>query len=117
MLSQKEDARSALYLEYYQGFLLAVDSLKKRGTSINVYAYDTEGKSSTLDNILSKPEMKSIDLIIGPADNNLIQKTAEFALKNEINMVNAFSLKNDEANHNAHVLQTNIPHSYLYLPI
>ena len=34
MLSQKEDARSALYLEYYQGFLLAVDSLKKRGTSI-----------------------------------------------------------------------------------
>lgn len=114
MLSQKEDARSALYLEYYQGFLLAVDSLKKRGTSINVYAYDTEGKSSTLDNILSKPEMKSIDLIIGPADNNLIQKTAEFALKNEINMVNAFSLKNDEANHNAHVLQTNIPHSYLY---
>ena len=55
--------------------------------------------------------MKSIDLIIGPADNNLIQKTAEFALKNEINMVNAFSLKNDEANHNAHVLQTNIPHS------
>lgn len=114
MLSQKEDTRSALYLEYYQGFLLAVDSLKKRGASINVYAFDTEGKSSTLDNILAKAEMKSMDLIIGPADNNLIQKTAAFALKNEINMVNAFSLKNDEANHNAHVLQTNIPHSYLY---
>ena len=114
MLSQKEDTKSALYLEYYQGFLLAVDSLKKRGASIDVYAFDTEGKGSTLDRILAKPEMKSMDLIIGPADNNLIQKTAAFALKNEINMVNAFSLKNDEASHNAHVLQTNIPHSYLY---
>lgn len=93
MLSQKEDTKSALYLEYYQGFLLAVDSLKKRGASIDVYAFDTEGKGSTLDRILAKPEMKSMDLIIGPADNNLIQKTAAFALKNEINMVNGFHFK------------------------
>ena len=114
MLSQKENTRSALYLEYYQGFLLAIDSLKKQGTSIDVYAYDTEGKSSTLDNILSDPQMSSVDLIIGPADNSLIQKTASFARKNGIGMVNVFSLKNDEANRNANVFQTNIPHSFLY---
>lgn len=114
MLNQPENVESSLYVEYYEGFLLAVDSLKKQGVSINLYVYDTEKSKNTVKTILNKPEAKNFDLIIGPVDDALIKIVADFALENNINMVNVFSLKNEEVTHNARIFQTNIPHPYLY---
>ena len=114
MLNQPESVESSLYVEYYEGFLLAVDSLKKQGVSINLYVYDTEKSKNTVKTILNKPEAKNFDLIIGPVDDALIKIVADFALQNNINMVNVFSLKNEEVTNNAHIFQTNIPHPYLY---
>ncbi len=114
MLNQPESVESSLYVEYYEGFLLAVDSLKKQGVSINLYVYDTEKSKNTVKTILNKPEAKNFDLIIGPVEDDLIKIVADFALENNINMVNVFSLKNDEVTHNARIFQTNIPHPYLY---
>ena len=114
MLNQPESVESSLYVEYYEGFLLAVDSLKKQGVSINLYVYDTEKSKNTVKTILNKPEAKNFDLIIGPVDDALIKIVADFAIQNNINMVNVFSLKNEEVTNNAHIFQTNIPHPYLY---
>lgn len=110
----KPETEGALYVEYYEGLLLAVDSLKKQGASINLYVYDTEQSKNTVKNILTKPEAKNFDLIIGPVEDDLIKIVADFALANNINMVNVFSLKNEEVTHNARIFQTNIPHPYLY---
>lgn len=114
MLQHKPDVKSALYTEYYQGFLLAVDSLKRQGFSINVYAYDTEGSVNHVKNLLDKPEMKTMDLIIAPDNDEMIDLIADFGAKYDVNVVNTFSLKNEKVNTNARVFQTNIPHSYLY---
>ena len=115
MLRQSSpDTKASLYTEYYQGFLMAVDSLKRQGASINVYAYDSEESESTVRRILSDPILKEMDLIIAPENDNHIKLIADFGLANDINVVNTFSLKNEEVSHNAKVFQTNIPHSYLY---
>ena len=115
MLGQEHpDTKASLYTEYYQGFLMAVDSLKRQGASVNVYAYDSEASDATVRNILSNPQMKEMDLIIAPDDDNHIKMIADFGLANDINVVNTFSLKNEEFSHNAKIFQTNIPHSYLY---
>ena len=115
MLEQEHpDTKASLYTEYYQGFLMAVDSLKRQGASVNVYAYDSEASDATVRNILSNPQMKEMDLIIAPDDDNHIKMIADFGLANDINVVNTFSLKNEEVSHNAKIFQTNIPHSYLY---
>lgn len=115
MLKQTHpDTKASLYTEYYQGFLMAVDSLKRQGASINVYAYDSEESDATVQNILANPQMKEMDLIIAPESDNHIKLIADFGLANDINVVNTFSLKNEEVSHNAKVFQTNIPHSYLY---
>lgn len=67
MLRQSSpDTKACLYTEYYQGFLMAVDSLKRQGASINVYAYDSEESESTVRRILSDPILKEMDLIIAP---------------------------------------------------
>lgn len=115
MLKQEHpDTKASLYTEYYQGFLMAVDSLKRQGASINVYAYDSEASDATVRNILANPQLKEMDMIIAPDDDNHIKMIADFGLANDINVVNTFSLKNEEVSHNAKIFQTNIPHSYLY---
>lgn len=114
MLQHKPDIKAALYTEYYQGFLLAVDSLKRQGYSVNIYAYDTEGSLNKVRNILNNKVMSSMDLIIAPDNDEMIDLIADFGAQHDINVVNTFSLKNEKVNTNARVFQTNIPHSYLY---
>ena len=80
----------------YQGFLLAVDSLKQRGYSVNVYAYDETSHMSTL---LQKDEMKSMQLIIGPMRQYNLNTVAKFAHENGIAhvvpMANDLSIVNE----------------------
>lgn len=59
-------SESAKMVEYYEGFLMAVDSLKRTGTSIDLYTYSTGPATSSLNSILGKSEMKDMDIIFGP---------------------------------------------------
>ena len=59
-------SESARMIEYYEGFLMAVDSLKRTGTSIDLYTYNSGPESASLNSILDKPEMKQMDIIFGP---------------------------------------------------
>ena len=101
-------------VEYYEGFLMAVDSLKKQGVSIDLYTYDTKGKTATTNNILAKKEMKDMDIIFGPANTQDMDALATFADKNNIRLVVPFAPKVDEVFKNPHIYQVNTPQSYLY---
>ena len=101
-------------VEYYEGFLMAVDSMKKQGVSIDLYTYDTKGKTATTNNILAKKEMKDMDIIFGPANTQDMDALATFADKNDIRLVVPFAPKVDEVFKNPHIYQVNTPQSYLY---
>ena len=105
---------SARMVEYYEGFLMAVDSLKRTGTSIDVYAYNSGAEKSTLNTLLAKPEMKDMDIIFGPAYQQHITPLADFAKKNGIRLVIPFSSRDNTVFRNASVYQINTPQSYLY---
>ncbi len=114
MLKQPQpDKQACEFTEFYQGFLMAVDSLKRTGSSINVYAYDSEGEDLTVQSILAKNELKDMDLIIAPTQSEHFQMIAQFGQENEINVINTFSATNEEVNHNSRVFHTNIPPSFL----
>ena len=101
-------------VEYYEGFLMAVDSLKKEGVSVDLYTYDTKGKEATLNNILARKEIKNMDIIFGPARSQDIDALATFADKNNIRLVIPFAPKVDQVFKNPHIYQVNTPQSYLY---
>ncbi len=101
-------------VEYYEGFLLAVDSLKKRGTSLDIYTYDSGTTNASLDRILRKDEMKKMDIIIGPANAEQIKPLTDFAERHKIRIVIPFTSKDNEVFHNPYVFQINTPQSYLY---
>lgn len=101
-------------VEYYEGFLMAVDSLKRQGVSVNLYTYDTKGKSDVTQSILAKEEMKNMDIIFGPAHAANVKTLAEFAEKNQTRVVVPFSPEVEQVFKNPYIYQVNTPQSYLY---
>lgn len=104
----------ARMVEYYEGFLMAVDSLKEKGVSIDLYTYDTRNNASSIKTILDKSEMKNMNIIFGPAYPDQVKPVAEFARKNNIRLVVPFTSKGNEVFNNPSVYQINTPQSYLY---
>lgn len=111
LLPFQEDKRM---VEYYEGFLMAVDSLKRTGTSIDLYVYDCGKDVSTLNTILAKNEMKNMNVIFGPMHQQQIKPLSTFAEKNDIRLVIPFSSKGEEVFNNPTIYQINTPQSYLY---
>lgn len=52
--------------EFYEGMLLALDSLKKTGHSVSLFVYDTEADTNKVKTILKDLDIIEPDLIIGP---------------------------------------------------
>ena len=96
-ISNKQDAfakpeikiydKSKVFLEFYEGFLLAVDTLNNSGINLNVHAYDTEKNADKVSKILEAPEMEDMDIIFGPVYDDMIAKVDVFAEKNKIIVV------------------------------
>lgn len=101
-------------VEYYEGLLMAVDSLKRTGTSIDLYTYNSGPESASLNSILGKSEMKDMDIIFGPLYQQHIEPLAEFAKKQDTRLVIPFTSKDNTVFQNPAVYQINTPQSYLY---
>lgn len=79
--------RSMPFVEFYEGMLLALDSLKERGLSVNLHVYDTQNDTARIKEILSFPELSYSDLIIGPIYNQEVKMVSEFSKSHGINMI------------------------------
>lgn len=107
-------ATTSRFIEYYEGMLLAVDSLRKQGCSIELSVYDTGNGTKKVKEILQEEALQNANLIIGAVQNDQIGPVADFAQKHNIKYVIPFTSKNDDVLSNASVFQVNTPHSYLY---
>ncbi len=102
------------FIEYYEGFLLSLDSLKKTGHSISVNVYDIGFKIHSLEKVLKKDELKESHLIIGGFSEDQINKISKFSKENAIRYVIPFASKTDETMTNPFIFQSNPTQSYLY---
>lgn len=109
-----DPGEAARMTEYYEGFLMAVDSMKRSGTSMDIYTYNSGSDVSSLNSILAKSEMKKMDLIFGPLYQDQIKPLADFAGKNNIRLVIPFTSKDNTVFRNPTIYQVNTPQSYLY---
>ncbi|MGE0560951.1 MAG: LysM peptidoglycan-binding domain-containing protein [Flavobacteriales bacterium] len=87
--------RSTFAVEFYQGVLLALDSLSNDETKFELYVYDTEGQDSLQTmKVLAKPELKTVDLIVGPLYASNFEKAADFARKHNIPIISPVKQNN-----------------------
>lgn len=109
----KNDEQSRM-VEFYEGFLMAADSMKRKGVSLDIYVYDTQGSSTGVNFILSQPIMKEMNVIFGPVHTNAIATVAPFAEKHHIRLVIPFAPKVEQVFKSSNIYQINTPQSYLY---
>ncbi|SEF41332.1 PBP1 and LysM peptidoglycan-binding domain-containing protein [Parabacteroides chinchillae] len=107
-------AATSRFIEYYEGLLLAVDSMRNMGCNIELSVYDTGNGTKKLNEILKEDALRDANLIIGAVQNEQITPVANFAQKHNIKYIIPFTSKNDDVLSNASVFQVNTPHSYLY---
>ncbi len=80
-----EDTR--IGIEFYEGMKIAFDSLKKQGFQGFLHIYDSDVDSASFAKLLRKPELKEMDLIIGPLYGKRFDLVLKFAKENKINIV------------------------------
>ena len=114
MLNDSVSSEQMKMVEFYEGALLALDSLKKQGVSVDLHIYDSGNKWASIQPILEKPEMKEMNLIIGPVYDTHIAEAAAFVESNGIRMVVPFARQVDAVFTNPYVYQVNTPQSYFY---
>lgn len=114
MLEDSISSEQMKMVEFYEGVLLALDSLKRQGVSIDLYVYDSGNKWASIQPILAKPEMQQMTLIIGPVYDQHIAEAAAFAESNGIRMVVPFARQVDAVFTNPYIYQVNTPQSYFY---
>ncbi|MEG2066946.1 MAG: LysM peptidoglycan-binding domain-containing protein [Tannerellaceae bacterium] len=107
-------ATTSRFIEYYEGLLLAIDSLRQSGCSVDLSVYDTGNGTKRVKEILKEESLLQANLIIGAVQNDQITPVAAFAEKHNIKYVIPFTSKNDDVLSNPAVFQVNTPHSYLY---
>ena len=88
---EEDSKRAAKFLEFYQGFLMAVDSVSTGGTSVEVYALNTGSTAEDIKQVLGEPELESMQLIIGPADQTQVPALSAFCQQHGIRLVLPFA--------------------------
>jgi len=108
MLDQvSKDPNDERFINFYQGSLLALNEAKHRGVSFEIYTFDTEKTEDRFTEILNNPELKTMDLIIGPAYSNLVPFVEKFAKENKINTLIPFTSKVSDIDSNPYLFQFN----------
>ncbi len=107
--TSKIDANTEKFIEFYNGMLLATDTLRKTGLNINLHVYDSGKTDAEAQTLVSYNELKNMDFIIGPAYQSQIKTMADFALAYNVKLVIPFTSKSDEVKNNSNIFQVNAP--------
>ena len=98
---------SVNFLDFYEGVLLALDTLKQQGINTELYVYDTNQDTSVIRQLVLRPEFLSLNLIIGPVYPKCQQLVSELSAKNRIPMVSPLSSDGGFADRNPYYFQIN----------
>ena len=101
------------FLQFYEGVIIAVDSMKKAGMKIKLHVYDTQNSVAAVRRAMSRDGFLEMDLIIGPVFPEVQEEVARVAAKNRIPMVSPFSSNSVLVNSNSYLYQINPTREYL----
>jgi len=88
--NRPDDLKSMNFIQFYEGALLALDTLEKQGMKVDVYVYDIgKSREEAIKSIDEK--LKTVDLIIGPIYNEPFKVMSRFANQHDIRIINPLS--------------------------
>ena len=112
--SQENTNRNRRYVEYLEGFLLAVREMKQKGRVIDLKLYDTGPQTSELLELVQSNSLQDVDLLIGGVTDAQIRILSRYSKDYNIPYVIPTTSTSDVVLDNSKVFQINTPHSYVY---
>ncbi len=106
--------RTRLVLEFYEGFLMAVEYYQKMGVNVNLQVLDTGNDNSNLNSLSNKLQNGKSDLIVGPVYPNHQKQLAPIIKQNKSIQVLPFHSTWTDLNNNPNIYQITSNDSLLY---
>lgn len=91
-------------VEYYRGVLMACDSLKQTGVSVDIYAWNVP-EDGDISKTLKEKAAEKLDLIIGPLYSKQVKPLSDFATQHNIKVLIPFSINAPELKTNKKIFQ------------
>jgi hypothetical protein len=112
MLDKYAPSEQEKMIEFYQGFLLAVETLKNEGHSFDIHTYDSGESTETLDKLITSGSLDDCDIIFGALYPTHNKQLATFAKQHNIPLVLPFTVKEEEIYSNPQTYITNALQKY-----
>lgn len=92
-LPKLHKARSLSFLQFYEGFIMAVEAMEEKGLKLDLTVIDVTDNVSTAETALSQIRGKDLDLIVGPFFSKSFAVIEDYAKANNIVVVNPLSTR------------------------
>lgn len=109
-----DEKNTQRFIEFYRGSILALNDAKKNGLSANIYTYNLPKNPNKIDSVLLLLNNKNIDIIIGPAYSEQLDKVLTYTQNHNITTIVPFSNKIDSAYYFPKLIQFNPPQDSLF---
>ena len=86
----RRDGYINIATDFYSGAVIAIDSAKRLGISVNLDIFDTNAKAIDLKAILNQNNFSKFDAVLGPITLENLELTAEYFLSDSIPVVSPF---------------------------
>jgi len=114
MLGDTADVSNLRYVEYYEGMLLAADTLRRRGVSIDIAVYDIGKTLYSMNRVLQHESFDNVDYIIAAANNAQMPELSKWASLHSKKLILPFSSRIPETASNPFIYQVNPPREMSY---
>lgn len=101
------------FIRFYEGVLLAVDSMQRSGMKIRLDVFDTQMKPDFIRSQINRINFLNTDLIIGPVYPQVQNEIALLASKNRVPMVSPLSSQSEVLSSNPCYYQVNPDRDFL----
>lgn len=91
-------------LKFYEGLVIATDTLKKLGYEFDIFVYDVTDELESTATLVNTDAFKGSDLIIGNISSGDFALVANYARKNNVNFVSALSPSNQGVENNPYFI-------------
>lgn len=105
-VAQARKSRSLSFLQFYEGFMMAVESLTQDdGLHLDLMVLDVTDNESTAHDALSEIQNKDLDLIVGPFFSKSFEVVEAYAKEKGIIMINPLSTRESIIEGNPNVVK------------
>lgn len=100
-------ARSEQFISFYEGVLLAADSLKNQGYKINLKVFDTERSAEKMYSMVGEIDRFQPDLIVGPVYGSVYRALMDDLTNKNIPVIYPLSSRGEEFGGYSDFIQVN----------